>query len=124
MTMTARTRQPTAAATQGGMALTGVAAADTRTAHYPAGYPATVNYLFGSAVVRVLLWWTTSRAHLAGRSWTRPMATTVFVVAIGLAVFDLAALLPLGVIGLLPSAAVLISVVGVWRRPAPAELCR
>jgi len=148
MTATARTREPTASAMYGGMALTVVAAAallvdlataDTLTARLNAAYPAdysaakmaserstALTYLFGAAAAGVPLWWATLRAHRAGRSWTRPMATMVFVVATCLAVFNLAVLLPvtLGVIGLLPCLAGLVAVVGLWRRPAPAELSR
>jgi hypothetical protein len=85
-----------------------------------------VTYLVVVGVLGALAWLLAIAAVRRGRPAARPLAATLFVVGTAPAVLDLAVseygapILPvgLGLVGLLPSAAGLVAVVGLYRRSA------
>lgn len=85
-----------------------------------------VVYLVVLAVVGVVCWAATMRAVARGRRWARATASTIFVLATAISLFDLlvgeygATLLPasLGLLGMLPCVGGGVAVVQLWRRPA------
>ncbi|WP_218951939.1 hypothetical protein [Amycolatopsis anabasis] len=81
-------------------------------------------YLFVVAALGIVSWLVTAWAVRRRKRWARPFATTVFVLAAGIAVLNLTmreygrTILPAlhGVAGVLPCVAGLVAVVLLWRR--------
>ncbi|MFL5839511.1 MAG: hypothetical protein ACJ77Z_03555 [Thermoleophilaceae bacterium] len=143
--MTTQQRQAAAAAMYVGLALTVVATIvplmDHSTANvladhirdgYPTYTPARINaattyliYLSAVGAVGILSWVWSIRAVKARRGWLREAVTAIFVLATGIALFDLmikdtsgdTGLPPLlGWVGLLPCMAGLLAVGLLWRK--------
>lgn len=85
---------------------------------------ALLTYLYGIGALGALCWLWMAWAVSRRKRWARPVATTIFVLAGGVALFNLLVQeygntilpTPLGVLGVLPCLAGLVAVVPLWTR--------